>query len=114
MATRSEFSDDAWVVVQQLATEECRRLLFVGGEPGKDTVELAHDALATQWPRYQTWLHEAAGDKRWLDRLIDRVEQWQATGEKVEDLASGTEREEFHILAQARPTWLAPVESPLR
>ena len=49
-------------------------------------------------------------DKRWLDRLIDRVGRWQATGEKDEDLASGTEREEFQSLAQARPTWLAPAE----
>ena len=110
VATRDEFSDDAWGVVQKLATEEYRRLLFIGGEPGKETVELAHEALATQWPRYQTWLQEAAGDKRRLDRLIDRVERWSTTGKPEEDLASGREREEFRALAQSRPSWLASTE----
>jgi hypothetical protein len=110
VATRDEFSGEAWAVAQTLATEENRRLLFVGGAPGGETVELAHEALATQWPRYQTWLQQAAGDKRWLDRLIERVGRWQATGAKGEDFASGTEREEFQNLAQARPSWLAPAE----
>src|SRR5829696_7824725 len=65
---RTEFTKRAWRLVQQLAggalpnsangiaSDKHARLIAIAGEPGVETVEIAHEALATQWPRYQAWL----------------------------------------------------------
>ena len=61
--------------------------------PAKRSVEVAHEALITQWPWLQNTLHEAAADMRILDRLMDKARRWNTTGSRGnEHLASGAER----------------------
>ena len=85
----------------KLATEECARLLLAG----ETSVEIAHEALITQWPWLQNTLQQAAADMRVLDGLMDKTRRWAATGSrKAEHLAAGAEREEFAALADASPT----------
>jgi hypothetical protein len=101
-------------LVQKLASPEGKRLLLVGGSEGAETVEIAHEALVTQWPRYQTWLQAAAADKRVLDRLIERavdfpLEAHSAAERKAwqDRLATGADLAAFQGLAGRHSGWLS-------
>lgn len=110
-ASRNEFSDAAWAVVQKLSTEDFRRLLFVRGERGSAgaTVELSHEALVAQWPQYQTWLQASAGLKRIHDLLIEATKRWLSS-ERRGDLLTGHALAEVETLVQQRESWLSPLE----
>jgi hypothetical protein len=135
IARRGEFSDARWSMLQALAKESGNRLVLISGPEGDERVEIAHEALVTQWPRFQRWLQAAAADKRALDELIERAGRW-ATAEgspttKVEQeeligkanepvnvdsknrdqyLAIGTDLERFDKLEQRHKDWLSPTE----
>jgi hypothetical protein len=108
ISSKVEFSRERWKLIQRLAQEDHQRLLFVG----QDTVELAHEALVTQWPRYQTWLQYAASDKRKLDALMDDARRWAEADEATRgdfvltgyDLQSAA-----HLLAKHK-SWLSENE----
>ena len=59
------------------------RLLFVSGQAGARTIEVAHEQLVTQWPRYLSLLQSVASLKRMHDRVTDRVRAWKAENESV-------------------------------
>jgi hypothetical protein len=110
VARRREFSDQRWKLVQQLAEIKGNRLVLTGGSEQGPTAEISHEALVTQWPRFQRWLQGAAADKRTLDALIERVASWTA-GQRGEDrLATGADIEAFDGLAKAHSEWLSAEE----
>ena len=53
-----------------------RRLLTVGD----GHVEVAHEALLTEWPRLRDWLEEDAEGRRLHRRLADAARAWEADG----------------------------------
>lgn len=120
IARRTEFTDETWALVQQLAavsegeTESGHvRLIAISGESGSETIEIVHEALATQWPRYQAWLEDVAGDKRVFDRLIDGAAEWSKNHENSGYLARGTDLDAFSKFyrSSGRRIWLADVEA---
>ncbi|NUR03555.1 MAG: helix-turn-helix domain-containing protein [Streptomyces sp.] len=66
-----EWTDSEVPVVVELLTRE--RLLTVESE----TVELAHEALITSWPRLQGWIDEGRERLRQYRRLTDATRVWQ-------------------------------------
>ncbi|KUF19338.1 hypothetical protein [Streptomyces silvensis] len=44
---------------------------------GEDTVDLAHEALITSWPRLHTWIDDARDRLRLHRRLTDAAHAWQ-------------------------------------
>ena len=101
-ADLADFNDPRRNLAARLATEDCGRLLLAG----EKSIEVAHEALITQWPWLQDVLNEAAGDMRILDRLMDKARRWNITGARgSEYLASGAERGEFATLTERRPDW---------
>jgi hypothetical protein len=110
IARRAEFTDETWRLVQQLAQEEHGRLVVVSGESGQEVVEIVHEALTTQWPRYQAWLEDAAPDKRVFERLVDRVGEWIASNKDRRHLAKEPELEVFLAFLTKRVTWLSVEE----
>src|SRR3954447_26605275 len=90
-----------------------------GGEAG-ETAEIAHEALVTQWPRYQTWLSgrdpdgaDRAADKRTLDALTQRAAGWATapdTRAKAQRLATGADLKPFFGWAGRRPIGLSADE----
>lgn len=118
IAGREEFSDQQWAFVQRLASKEYRRLVMIGGPdatsapshdhegPDGGTAELSHDALITQWPRYQNWLRDEAPWKRVHDQIIADAAEWKSGG----DLLAGRRLAEASDLANQRRTWLSPTE----
>ena len=104
MAEFSDFDDRRRALAAELASEEKGRLLLAG----ETSVEIAHEALITQWPWLQDTLNAAASDMRVLDRLIDRTRRCSTL--RPEHHATGAEREEFSALATQHPEWLAELE----
>jgi WD40 repeat protein len=106
-ADLADFDGPRRTLVTRLATEDCGRLLLAG----ERTVEVAHEALITQWPWLQNTLNEAAADMRVLDRLMDKARRWNTTGSRgTEHLATGAERTEFAALAAHCSDWLSTPE----
>jgi len=107
VADLADFDPPRRALAGRLATENCGRLLLAG----ETSVEVAHEALITQWPWLQNTLQQAAADMRVLDGLMDKTRRWATAGShKVEHLAAGAEREEFAALAGRRPDWLSGAE----
>ena len=107
VADLADFDPPRRALAAKLATEDCGRLLLAG----ETSVEIAHEALITQWPWLQNTLQQVAPDMRVLDGLMDKTRRWATTGSrKAEHLAAGAEREEFAALAGRRPDWLSGAE----
>jgi hypothetical protein len=123
LGTRAEFDGARWRLVQKLAGPEGRRLVQISGGEGGETAEIAHEALVTQWPRYQTWLggrdpdgRDRAADMRVLDALIRRAADWIAAPDptaKGKRLATGADLDAFVGLARRRSAWLSASERQL-
>ena len=43
-------------------------------------VELSHEALLREWPRYRAWLEEDRAGRRLHAHLISSAREWEATG----------------------------------
>lgn len=111
LATRSEFEDARWSVVQHLASKTGKRLVLLGGKEGCPTAEMAHEALVTAWPHFQTLLQGCAEDKRVLDAIVPRAKAWAATDDtEGKLLATGIDLEAFERLSNARTSWLSQPE----
>jgi WD40 repeat protein len=107
VADLADFDPPRRALAGKLATEDCGRLLLAG----ETSVEVAHEALITQWPWLQNTLQQVAADMRVLDGLMDKTRRWATTGSrKAEHVAAGAEREEFAALAGRRPDWLSEAE----
>jgi DNA-binding SARP family transcriptional activator len=66
-----------------------RRLLAVHGE----SLEVAHEALLTAWPRLARWLEEDAAGRAVRRRLAPAARDWQASGRPEEELYRGARLE---------------------
>ena len=106
IAALKEFDDDQNRLIDRLAGEDCGRLV----QTSAAHVEIAHEALITQWPRLHEYLIEHAGALRTLSDLIRRTQEWAAAGESARHLTSLADEERFQALQQAQGEWLAPVE----
>jgi hypothetical protein len=122
VARRREFSETRWGMLQALADEKGSRLVQISGPEEDERAEISHEALVTQWPRFQRWLQAASGDKRTLDRLIERAAMWaiaevppdqssnSQSKEKGQYLATGAELQQFDDLTKQHRGWLSPSE----
>jgi WD40 repeat protein len=78
VAGRREFKDPQWTMLQGLADEKGNRLVLISGPENDERIEIAHEALVSQWKHFQGWLQAAGSDKRIFDRLIERAAEWHA------------------------------------
>jgi WD40 repeat protein len=115
IANRDELDNGRWELAQRLAMKECYRLVVVAG----NTVEIAHEAMVTSWPRYVAWLRNdpkkndiRVDDKRHLDALVDDAQRWTASSEteRAQYLAHGFDLERYEELRGRRPSWLCQIE----
>ncbi len=68
-----------------------RRLLTFDRDPvsGSPTVEVAHEALLSEWPRLRRWIDEGRRDVLRHARLTTVFAEWTASGERADYLLSG-------------------------
>ncbi|WP_233273704.1 nSTAND1 domain-containing NTPase [Streptomyces broussonetiae] len=82
------------------------RLLTLDG----DTVELAHEALITAWPRLQLWVEEARDRLRVHHQLTEAARTWKALGQDPGALYRGTRLAAAEECFAGRRADLIPVE----
>ncbi|HNN91620.1 MAG TPA: WD40 repeat domain-containing protein [Pseudomonadota bacterium] len=85
------------------------RLLVQGGDEGRVTVEVAHEALIRKWPRLRGWLNESRAGLLVQRRIGQAAQEWLTQSEDESLLYRGTQ------LAQAsewRKTWAGQLGEP--
>ena len=87
-ASETEVSPDDWRIAGSLATQ--RLVVLRSGPVGEATVELAHDALLDQWPTLTQYLGGHRDFLRWRDDLHRRIEAWQHSGQRPNQLLTGS------------------------
>jgi formylglycine-generating enzyme required for sulfatase activity len=74
-ASLDDLGTNADILINQLTRE---RLLVSNQdkESGKNTLEVAHEALIRDWPQFQQWLNEDRDFLLWRERLRNAREEW--------------------------------------
>ena len=75
------------------------------------TVEVAHEAMLTRWPRLADWINEAKEDLLLHQRLADTVSEWEQQDRGDAYLLTGGRLAQFQVWAQASELSLAGVEA---
>lgn len=65
------------------------------------TVEVAHEALIREWPRYRVWVDEQRDDLRTERRLASTVDEWRGSDRRPELLIAGVRLERFERWAES-------------
>jgi formylglycine-generating enzyme required for sulfatase activity/class 3 adenylate cyclase len=101
-AGRSEFSDEEWRLVSDLADHPNRLLVTVTPEGGETYAEVAHEAIFRRWDTLRDWIAAERDFLAWRSRLEAARHAWEATpdGSKSDALLMGA------ALTQAQ-SWLA-------
>lgn len=76
-----------------------------------ESVEVAHESLATAWPRLQTWLEEDAESTRMLTAVAAAAEAWNAADRPEDDLYRGVRLQAALEWRDASPRDLTDVET---
>jgi WD40 repeat protein len=77
-----ERSEDAAAVLDTLAD---RRLVTLG----EGSVEVAHEALLSEWPRLREWIGEDADGRRLRRHITQAAAEWDAAGREPGELYRG-------------------------
>nr|WSZ99206.1 trypsin-like peptidase domain-containing protein [Streptomyces sp. NBC_00857] len=89
VAARTQFSAGDWALIHRLAST---RLVVVTRRPtGRDTAELAHQALVEKWPRLRRWIEKNREFRGWQEGLRRSLRAWQEQG-RPRELALGREQ----------------------
>jgi len=101
-ALRSEFSDEEWQLVSELADYPNRLLVTATTEAGETYAEAAHEAIFRRWDKLREWIAAEREFLAWRSGLDIARRAWQATpdGSKSDALLMG------FALTQAQ-SWLA-------
>jgi formylglycine-generating enzyme required for sulfatase activity len=78
LAYRSEFSDDEWRLVGELADNPNRLLVTVTREVGETYAEVAHEAIFRRWDRLRDWITSEREFLIWRSGLERDFRRWQA------------------------------------
>ena len=87
-----------------------QRLLTFDQDPesGASTVDVAHEALISEWPRYALWVAEAHEDIRMRRRLAAAADEWEGSERETSFLLVGSRLAETQAW---RETFLAPLSA---
>ncbi|HWC83127.1 MAG TPA: trypsin-like peptidase domain-containing protein [Pseudonocardiaceae bacterium] len=85
IAPRAELGEPEWRIAQRLAAT---RLLVLKGGEGKETVELAHEALITGWDRLARRITADRSFLDWRESLRHDLNRWQRGGGPADLLPS--------------------------
>ena len=98
---RSEFSDEEWRLVSELAGDPNRLLAVATPEAGEPYAEVAHEAIFKRWDKLKEWIAAEREFLAWRSGLEAARRAWAATPKatKADALLMGA------ALAQAR-SWL--------
>jgi TIR domain len=78
-ALRSEFSEDEWKLVSELADHPNRLLVTVAPEGSETYAEVAHEAIFRRWGTLRDWIAAEREFLAWRTGLEAARRAWQAT-----------------------------------
>lgn len=78
-APRSEFSDDEWRLVSELADYPNRLLVTATSKTGETYAEVAHEAVFRRWEKLRGWIAAEHQFLAWRAGLEAARRAWQAT-----------------------------------
>jgi formylglycine-generating enzyme required for sulfatase activity len=101
-ALRSEFTDEEWRLVSELADHPNRLLVTATPEGGETYAEVAHEAIFRRWDKLREWIAQEREFLAWKSELEAARRRWQSAPQASQDdaLLMGL------ALAQAQD-WLA-------
>ncbi len=80
-AFRSEFSDEEWRLVSELADHPNRLLVTAASENGETYAEVAHEAIFRRWDKLREWIAAEREFLAWRSGLEITRRAWAATPE---------------------------------
>ncbi len=80
-ALRSEFSDEEWRMVTDLANHPNRLLVTVAPDEGETFAEVAHEAIFKRWGKLREWIAAERGFLSWRNGLEGARRSWDAAPE---------------------------------
>jgi DNA-binding SARP family transcriptional activator len=91
------------------------RLLAFDRDPstGDATVEVAHEALLSHWPRLTAWVEQARDDIRMRRQLAGAAAEWETSGRDDDFLLAGSRLDGFATWAASTPLRLDHAEREL-
>src|SRR5262249_46821009 len=78
-ALRSEFSDEEWRLVSELADHPYRLLVTATPEGAETYAELAHEAILRRWDKLRDWTAAEREFLAWRTGLEAARRSWQST-----------------------------------
>ena len=72
------------------SSDAAARLVVVVGEPGKERVDLVHEALIQRWDTLRAWIKEARDALELRDDVEEAARIWEASGAAQDALPRGT------------------------
>lgn len=90
-AFRSEFTDDEWQLISELASEPYRLLITAAPEGGEFYAEVAHEAILRRWNKLSNWIADQREFLLWRNRFDFDRREWEAasTDLKLDALLQG-------------------------
>jgi formylglycine-generating enzyme required for sulfatase activity len=86
-ALRSEFSDEQWRMVSQLADHPNRLLVIATPESGEVLAEVAHETIFRRWDKLREWIAAEREFLAWRSGLEAACRTWQAAPQESKDAA---------------------------
>ncbi len=78
-ATRSEFTDEEWRLVSELADHPNRLLVTATSEAGETHAEVAHEAIFKRWEKLREWISAEREFLAWRSGLEAARREWEKT-----------------------------------
>jgi len=77
-ASRGELGEARWPLVRKLA--DARLVVTDRDATGRETAEVAHEALIQRWGRLREWMEENRAFRLWQERVRAMCRQWEESG----------------------------------
>lgn len=108
VASRDDLGEQRWELAQRLAIS---RLLVTGRDAeGRETVELAHEALIHSWSRLDRWIEADRAFRRWQEALRADLARWERAEREPALLSRGSALAEAQRWSGERAGGLSPAE----
>ena len=108
IALRADLGESRWELAQRLAGT---RLVVASRDlGGRETVELAHEALLLGWDRLGEWIEADRAFRAWQERIRTTIQQWEASGHDDGALLRGGPLAEAERWLEQRPSDTSPAE----
>jgi len=82
LARRSEFSEEEWHLVSELADNPYRLLVLERQEGGETGASVAHEAIFRSWPRLRHWLDNEREFLFWKAGVDAAYQEWKRVPER--------------------------------